>query len=198
MATKKPVSENEGEITSLQGYLLVALPNLQDGIFGQSVIFMVQHDRNGAMGIILNHHIKEAKIQDILTTPPSNSSLKVPAIPLYFGGPVDPHRGFLLHSKGYTSESTFEVTSDIYLTSSQQLLEDIALGAAPSLDFKFVLGHAGWAPGQLEEEYKSGNWFQVHASQNLVFCTPNDALWESCFAQLGIHPCQIHGHQGNA
>jgi putative transcriptional regulator len=171
----------------LEGSLLVATPLLKDSCFEKSVIYMCAHNETGAMGLLVNHTIDHLKCVDIL----GQLSIKAPEIsfgnaPVYFGGPVESAKGFILHTSDYFKPGTQIVHSNISLTSTIEILRDIAEGKGPHKQI-LALGCAGWAPGQVEKEIKENAWVTIPANENIVFDEDNAVKWQRANDYLGIN-----------
>jgi len=182
---------------SLAGQLLVAMPGIGDERFDRSVIYLCGHSEDGAMGLIVNKPV------DDITFPELLEQLGIEGDPdeqirVLFGGPVETGRGFVLHSTDYNATgSTLQVSDEIGLTATLEILEQIAKGEGPERSL-LALGYAGWAPGQLEEEILSNGWLHCRPSPDLLFGTSDDTKWERALAELGIDPAQLSGDAGRA
>jgi len=183
--------------SNLAGQLLVAMPGIGDPRFDRSVIYLCGHSEDGAMGLIVNKPI------DDITFPELLQQLGIDGEPdrqirVLFGGPVETGRGFVLHSTDYNvSGSTLQVSDDVGLTATLEILEQIAHGDGPARSL-LALGYAGWAPGQLEEEIKSNGWLHCTPSAELLFGASDETKWERALAELGIDPAQLSGDAGRA
>jgi putative transcriptional regulator len=150
----------------LRGKLLVASSALLDGHFNRSVIFIVDHDDRGSLGLVLNHPL------------PSDNYRRHP---LFRGGPVDPDHRSILHSSPALTTGT-EITDGIYFESSDDLLIELATLQQP---FRRYAGYAGWATGQLEYEIRTNSWFLLEASVETVFHDAGIDLWRKCLIEKG-------------
>lgn len=183
--------------TSMAGQMLVAMPGIGDPRFDRSVIYVCGHSDDGAMGLIVNKPVDDITFNELL------EQLGIEGEPeqqirVLFGGPVDTGRGFVLHSTDYNvTGSTLQVTDDVGLTATLEILEEIAHGKGPRQSI-LALGYAGWAPGQLEEEIKSNGWLNCAPSAELLFGTADDTKWERALAEMGIDPAQLSGEAGRA
>jgi putative transcriptional regulator len=153
---------------SLTGRLLVATDTLRDPRFARSVIYVVRHDTQGAFGLVINVPMGEVSFERVLrpfdlAVPPGSGNVRV-----HYGGPVDGQRGFVLHTPDWTVEDTTVVDGGFALTGDPRALQAIARGQGPRRAL-FFLGHAGWAPGQLEAEMTTGAWGVAPADERLVF-----------------------------
>lgn len=164
------------------GKLVLASPEMPDPRFKQTVILMIRHDQEGAMGLIINRPVAHVKMQDFLKRlnlsatsqgAPENQPL---SLDIYYGGPVLPDNGFVLHSPEYKSAATTSISSQFSMTSDLKVLQDIAQGAGPK-QWMFILGYAGWAAGQLEDEILNGDWTVTPADPRSVFEIANDLKW---------------------
>jgi putative transcriptional regulator len=126
------------------------------------------------------------------------TSDKTPDMPVYFGGPVEHGRGFVLHSRDYISDiSTLEVSSAFAMTATQDILEDIAVGNGPA-SAMMVLGYAGWGPGQLEQEISQNGWLTGEASHALIFENPADEIWPDSLRRMGVDALALSATAGRA
>jgi putative transcriptional regulator len=171
---------------SLAGRLLVATPDLTDPRFVRTVIFMVGHDATGAMGLILNRPIGRIAIAALLEQLGEESRGVGGEILVHYGGPVEPMQGFVLHTAEYAGVDTRVVGGGIALTTDPKVLRAIGAGSGPRR-WLLASGYAGWAPGQLEAEIRSGHWMDVQADEKIVFDENADKKWERAMARRVIH-----------
>jgi len=169
----------------LTDHFLIAMPQLNDPNFFHSVTYISQHDAEGAMGVIINQplNMKLGEIMKQLQIDNNDETLAQQTV--YFGGPVQQDRGFILHRPGKNWQSTLFVSADIALTTSSDILRDIANQDGPE-DFLVALGYAGWGSGQLEQELAQNTWLSVPASAAIIFDTPIDERWHAAASLLGI------------
>ncbi len=177
-------SEAETEIF-LAGRLLVAREDLRDPNFDHTVIFMVQHDPRGAMGLVINRRLGRVPLQALLDQMGTDVDAADAEIAAHYGGPVDPGRGFLLHSDDAMLESSQKLPGGFAVSGDPEMLRRILEGSGPK-DFRFVLGYAGWAPGQLESEIDRGSWWDVEADPALVFDADIASIWRQAIDLRGI------------
>ena len=170
---------------TLTGQLLVARTELQDPRFVRSVVYIVHHDAGGAMGLILNRPIGEVSLSELLKQAGVEGTGVSGEIRVHFGGPVEPGRGFVLHTADYRIEGTQEVKDSIAVTAQLEILRAMGTGTGPRQSL-FALGYAGWAPGQLEAEIKAGHWEIVPADKTLVFDENAEKKWERAMARRTI------------
>jgi putative transcriptional regulator len=174
------------------GQLLVAADTIQDPRFYHSVILLVRHDDKGALGIMINRPLGDQPIADLLADgngsgdkPAGKNSDKNPAlrgtIEVYFGGPVQPQFGFVIHSPDYHSAATMAVTPGIAMTATREVLRAIGQHRGPK-KYRFAIGYSGWGAGQLEHEIARRDWFITPATPDLVFDPDAPALWRKAMA----------------
>ena len=172
------------------------MPGLADPNFHQAVAYICEHHENGAIGIVINHPID-------LTAKALFTHLKLDVsdalddkAPLFYGGPVQKERGFVLHSSEKNWENTMSVASDICLTGSKDILADIADNNGPEHAI-IALGYAGWGAGELEAEIGANHWLTVLADKQIMFETPYAEQWTSAAGKLGIDVNLIANHSGH-
>jgi putative transcriptional regulator len=182
---------------SLTGQILIAMPQMSDPRFNQSVIFLCAHTPDGAMGIILNRPLKKPRFAELLKQlqiepyPPSRE------IRLCTGGPVDNNRGFVLHSPDWLTDGSLDVDGHHVLTASMDILQAIAGGGGPE-QCLLALGYAGWGPGQLDDEILQNAWLNAPADDKILFDTDHQSKWQRALAKLRIDPAMLSGEAGRA
>lgn len=168
--------------TSLAGQLLIAAPNMGDPRFYQTVVLLVLHDRNGAMDIVVNRPLEERPLASLLEVLGETATGVAGSVRIFAGGPVQPELGFVLHSADYHRPDTVGIEGHLAMTSSREILRDIANGRGPKQSL-VAFGYAGWGPGQLEGELAQRFWFTTPADANLVFEEARDRLWENAMTR---------------
>jgi putative transcriptional regulator len=163
---------------SLAGQLLVAAPSMGDPRFYQTVIMLVRHDRTGAMGIVVNRPLQERPLAVLLEALGEKADGAAGNVRIFAGGPVQPELGFVLHSAEYRRADTMEIDGNVAMTSSREILRDIAANRGPKQSL-VAFGYAGWAPGQLEGELMQGVWFTAPAEAKLIFEEERERVWEN-------------------
>ena len=153
---------------TFSGQLLVALDEIRDPRFFHTVIYMVRHDRDGAMGLVVNRPLGEIPAAELLARIGVHDERARGTIRVHYGGPVEAGRGFVLHTADYMVAGSQLVADGIALTVAHEMLESIARGTGPRRSV-FALGYAGWAPGQLEAEIHRGAWATVPSDVELLF-----------------------------
>jgi len=169
----------------LTGQLLVATPEMKDPRFAESVIYMVKHDAEGAMGLVINKPIAEGLIDDLLKSSGKEPKGSLKNIVVHYGGPVGQRQGILLHTDDHSIDATTKVGNGIAMTADIKMLEALAEGKGPRQSL-FMLGYAGWAPGQLEMELKTGSWFTLSSDKPLIFGGDADKKWRQAIDKRQI------------
>lgn len=180
----------------LSGKLLLAMPGIGDPRFEHAVIAMCVHDENGAVGIGVGHQRAGIGLRGLLEQLGINPG-EAPDVPVLHGGPVEPGRGFVLHSDDWGGQDTISVDGIGALTGTIDVLKAIAEGKGPSR-YLVALGYAGWGEGQLDEEMTRPGWFTTAGRQDILFDTPTDERWEAGFKAEGIDPRLLDSGAGAA
>lgn len=182
----------------LTGKLLIAMPGMGDPRFEHSVVFMCAHSPEGGMGLIVNKPAPQVALHDILDQLEIEPGDDVSKRQVYYGGPVEMARGFVLHSGEYTSRlQTLEVSDAFGMSATVDILEDIAGGSGPRKSL-IMLGYSGWGPGQLEDEIKQNGWLTCDATTDLVFGTDDADKWSKALGKMGIDPLGLSAAAGRA
>lgn len=185
------------EKDSLVHKCLIATPAIKDPLFAASLIYMCEHSENGSMGLVINHQTSQnlQNIFDQLEIDCQDESINQQ--PVYIGGPVQLEQGFVLHRSAGGWQKSLEVSSDIYITSSIDILEAIAENKGPR-DYLVLLGFSGWSSGQLESELQQNSWLTSMSSVELLFHQDSDAKWQMAFDTLGFDISKLSPVSGNA
>lgn len=181
----------------LTGQLLIAMPSMNDPRFERTVIYLCAHSKEGAMGLVINKlfgNITFSDLLDQLGLAPAESGGEAP---VYYGGPVESGRGFVLHSTDYVREGTLVVDDDVALTATIDILKAMAEDRGPQHAI-LLLGYAGWGPGQLDAEIQANGWLNVPCDDNLLFDEQLETKWERSIGKLGVHPAMLSGQAGHA
>ncbi len=190
--------EFDDMISDYQGQLLLATPKMADFRFAKTVILICSHSIDGSMGIILNKPTVELNFEDILAQLEINTEVVVGNHKIYFGGPVEYGRGFVVHSPDYNSPNmSITIRDEYFLTASKEILEDIASGRGPKNSL-LALGYAGWGPGQLEQELLSDSWLICDPDPDLVFSLQPELKWNDGLRKIGINPSYLATFGGSA
>ena len=184
---------------NLTNHFLIAMPNMADPRFAKSLTFVCEHNEQGALGLVVNRPTDmtlEALFEQI-EIPVENQAVK--GIPVYFGGPVQVDRGFVLHRPIGGWQSTLSINGQVGLTTSKDILQALSQGEGPGLDNVLVsLGYAGWAPGQLEQELGQNAWLTVEAQPSVIFELPSAERFIAAMELLGFDPARLSEETGHA
>lgn len=188
----------ETGVTDLTGKLLIAMPGMEDPRFEHSLVYMCAHSEEGAMGLIINKPTPDITMNMLLEQLNIQVGTDMRGKPVFYGGPVEQGRGFVLHSPDYSSPvATLEVDETFRMTATLDILEDIAAGNGPDKRL-MMLGYAGWGANQLESEIAANGWLMCDASPELVYDTPNPEKWEKALESLGISSLVLSAEGGSA
>jgi putative transcriptional regulator len=184
----------------LSGKLLLAMPGMADPRFDRAVIALAVHDENGAVGIGIGHKRAGIRFRQLLKQLDVDPG-SAPDCAVHHGGPVEPGRGFVLHSDDWGGQDTIQIVGSggtkYAMTGTIDVLKAIAERRGPSR-WLIALGYAGWADGQLDEEMTRHGWFAAEGRPELLFDTPTDERWERAFRAEGIDPRLLVGETGAA
>lgn len=169
----------------LVGQLLVATEEMKDPRFVESVIYIVKHDHEGTMGLVINRPMAQGPIDDLLKGFGAETKGNTREITIHYGGPVSSRQGFLLHSDDLLLENSIKAKDGIAATSDTKMIQAIANGKGPR-QFLFMLGYAGWAPGQLEDEIHAKTWVVVAADKSLIFGKDAEKKWRQALDKRQI------------
>ncbi len=169
----------------LTGMCLVAMPQMEDERFENTLVYICSHGKDGAMGFVVNRKLKDFSFTDLAVKLPLNPNVNLDSMFLYQGGPLEKIRGFVLHSSEYFKPGTLKIDKNIAISSSLDVLTDIAYGVGPKKNL-IALGYSGWEPLQLEQELKYNHWLVTNATQDLLFNTPDELKWERAIDETKI------------
>jgi putative transcriptional regulator len=185
---------------NLANHFLIAMPSMQDPVFGGTVVYICEHNDNGVLGVVINKPTDmtmevlfdriDLKLSDSIDPAVVNE-------PIMFGGPVQDDRGFVLHTPGTRYSSSLTVTSEVAFTTSIDVLEAVAAGDGPPR-MLVSIGYAGWSPGQLEDEIGRNGWLTVGADPHVLFDLPVEERYNAAIKQLGIDPTMLALEAGHA
>jgi putative transcriptional regulator len=184
---------------NLTSHFLIAMPSMADPHFSRSLTFICEHNDQGALGVVVNRptDMTLGALFEQIEIPLQDES--VGKLPVYFGGPVQVDRGFVLHRPVGGWQSTLSVNGELGLTTSKDILEALGEGAGPGADNVLVsLGYAGWAPGQLEQELGQNAWLTVKATPEVIFERPAQERFDAAMQLLGIDPANLSEDAGHA
>jgi putative transcriptional regulator len=167
---------------SLTGQLLIASPEIGDPRFRHAVILLVRHDRDGAIGIIVNMLVGELSLASLMKSVGEDGAGITGTVRIFAGGPVEPWSGFILHSAEYHRDETVDIDGRVAMTSSTKVLHDIGHHAGPRKSL-VAFGYTGWGPGQLEAELALHGWFIIPEDPKLVFDDDREKVWDEALAR---------------
>ncbi len=173
------------------------MPSLNDPSFEKAVTYICAHNKDGAMGIVINKPM-DIELGDIFEQMEITGTYRAAKQrPVFHGGPVHVDRGFILHRANTQWDSSIMVSEGICVTTSKDILESIAEGKGPD-DAIIALGYAGWSGGQLEDEILNNSWLNGPANEHIIFHTPHDQCWHSAVANIGIDLDKLSTDIGHA
>ena len=196
MSGAQPVPE-----LNLANHFLIAMPSMLDPVFGGTVVYLCEHNVDGALGVIINKPtdmMMDVLLERVeLELEIRANPLELAAKAVMFGGPVQVERGFVLHAPHGNFSSMMRITDEIALTTSKDVLEAVAAGDGPRR-LLVTLGCSGWGAGQLEEEIARNGWLTVEADPAIIFDTPVELRFTAAMKLLGIDPAMLTGAAGHA
>ncbi len=191
----------------LDGHFLIAMPGMGDPRFERAVVYMCAHTEEGAMGLIVNKPMDDLELGQLLyklglLPAETTNSIHLPQEtyhqPVFTGGPVEPGRGFVLHTMDYAlPEATLRVDEAVGLTASLDILHDLVQGRGPKR-MLLALGYAGWAEGQLEDELRMNAWLTCPADVDIIFSLPPEERYAAALTKMGIDPGNLTSGSGHA
>lgn len=192
---------------NLAGNFLIATPSLKDKRFQKTVIYICIHNKNGAIGLVVNRFIDRIqptkifahllKKHEDLKIEPKN----VPLMDVFDGGPMEKERAFIIHTHQYKNDDTLVFTNNISVTGNEKVFLDIIrpkIKKKPTFKHKLILGYAAWVPNQLEKELAENFWIIAPAREELIFHQDTAELWENSLKKFNISPALIANHVGHA
>ncbi len=180
---------------SMKGHILISMPHMADPFFSRSVVFICEHDSNGAMGLIVNKTFEDKGIKAIYPDLVINDThVKDNFSPIYFGGPVSLDRGFIIHSSDFLTDDTLQVNPQFSMTSNNVIMDAIKAADGPR-EFRLMLGYAGWGSGQLEREIENGDWLFQTTDPDFLFHLGDDRKWLEATRSFGIDVAPAVGGQ---
>lgn len=191
---------------NLTNHFLIAMPGLQDPLFGQSVVYLCEHSPRGALGLVINKpcDINLKGLFDKVELPLNRPDLQ--SAPVFYGGPVQTERGFVLHEATFASDdqpehpvyaSTMVIPGGLEMTTSRDVLAAISTGSGPR-KVLISLGYSSWGEGQLETELGDNSWLTVKADARLIFDTPVTERYAQALKLLGLEPWMLAPDAGHA
>ncbi len=185
------------ERLNLTDHFLIAMPSMEDGFFSKALIYLAEHNEQGALGLIVNRPIDMNLATFFARIDLPFESAELAKHPVFFGGPVQTDRGFVLHRPPGDWQSTLKVNPEIGLTTSRDVLQALTLFGQPH-EIIVTLGYSGWGAGQLEHELAQNAWLTVPATPAILFDTPAEARLPSALEILGVDFSRLAGTAGHA
>ncbi len=190
-----------GARIDLTNQFLIAMPGMADETFAGAVVYLCEHNEKGALGLVINKPI-DIKLRNLFEKVElSLDQGDLAEQPVFFGGPVQTERGFVLHEKADDDappySSTLQIPGGLAMTTSKDVLEAMAEGAGPK-KVLVTLGYSGWQAGQLEDELGRNGWLNVHADPAIIFDTPIEARYNRALSLLGFDPRMLSQEAGHA
>ena len=186
------------EPTYLNNHFLIAMPQLLDPNFQQTVTYICEHDENGALGIVVNRplNLSFAELLEHLDVAPAKQP-EIATTQVFAGGPVQPQQGFIIHTPLGQWDATLKITDRVGLTTSADIVQALARGEGPEQSL-MALGYAGWGAGQLEREIADNAWLCGPADTDILFSLPAPERWAAAAAALGVDLRLLSTESGHA
>lgn len=195
MSAKHPTADID--FYSYQGQFLIATPQLTASVFEKSVIYLIEHHSEGAMGLVVNYP-SLFSLKHLLST------MDTPVVEwkgihasTHLGGPVEPERGFVLHTQAGQWESSMQLDEDLFITTSKDIVKALATNRFQG-EFRFLLGYSGWGPGQLDAEIQRGDWMPLAEDPKIIFQLDDSEFWTHFMNQLHLNPADMSIQVGHA
>jgi putative transcriptional regulator len=191
-----------GEPINLTNQFLIAMPGMGDDNFARTVVYLCEHTSNGALGLVINKPIDITLKNLFEKVELTLDREELAELPVFFGGPVQTERGFVLHEKLAGTDSPYNSTLSIpggglEMTTSKDVLEALSHGAGPK-KVHVTLGYSGWSAGQLEDELGRNGWLTVDADPAVIFDTPIEQRYDRALSLLGFDPRMLSQEAGHA
>ena len=181
----------------LAGQLLVAMPQMDDDRFRNTVLLVCKHDGESAMGLVINRPMDNLHLDQMAEQIGVGTPRFFGDTPIFNGGPVEQSRGMVLHTADHVLPGSININDRVAMTSNIKIISEISNGCGPS-DFLITLGHASWSAGQLERELRGNVWLTMPFEQDIIFGQEMDSTWASCYNRLGASAASISPVSGNA
>ncbi|MGW8270912.1 MAG: YqgE/AlgH family protein [Burkholderiales bacterium] len=182
---------------NLTNHFLIAMPNMVDPFFARTLTYLCEHNDQGALGLVVNRPI-DLTLQSLFERLALGLKQRdLVDAPVYYGGPVQTDRGFVLHAPPGDWQSTLRVREEIALTTSKDILEAVGRGEGPRR-MMVTLGYAGWSPGQLEHEISQNAWLTVEAKDGIIFDLPAEERLPAAMELLGLDFARLSDEAGHA
>lgn len=184
---------------NLKNHFIIAMPTLSDSLFSRSVVYICEHNRDGAMGIIINKPLFELNVETVLSRLDITAQKNCAELeyPVFAGGPLAEEQGFILHAPQSGFSSSIKVSDEVMITTSLDSLRSIGTPEQPQ-DLFVALGYSGWQHLQLENEIARNDWLVANADPKIIFESPIEDRWHKAAETLGVNMNTISHQMGNA
>ncbi len=184
-------SDKTEVLSTLKDHFLIAMPTLTDPYFKKSVVYLCEHDEDGAMGFIINFPVK-LTLQELLSNVETIKHQPEPPLTgsVFLGGPLELERGFVLHSPLSDNSQSTELNEQLMMSNSNAILSTLGTDNEPD-NYMVTLGYASWNSGQLEQEMNDIHWLTIESENDIIFNTPAEKRWSASLQCLGITPEQL-------
>jgi putative transcriptional regulator len=176
-------------MSSLAPALLLSMPQLLDPNFAKTVVLLCEHAAEGAFGVVVNRPSEISAAEAVNLEPPIEAAND---LPLLIGGPVEPHRGWILTASRPEDVESRELGAGLYLSASPVLLRRVLTAKPLPRRTVVIAGYAGWGPGQLDQELEQSSWLIMPVELDLIFEIPPQVSWEMAIRRLGADPNLLH------
>lgn len=189
---------NNYSLDNLTGKFLIASPHcFSNDVFNESLIYITSHNvEEGAVGLIINRLVSKAPFQSVMTMLKNESINVNSSLPIFMGGPVEPERGFILHTAEYNKNLLLSCPNNLAVSSNIEILKDIAGGYGPKSSL-FVLGYTGWEKGQLNQEIRSNMWLIADYDPEVMFLPNHEEKWSYALKSIGVNNSLFIGGAGH-
>ncbi len=189
---------NNYSLDNLTGKFLIASPHcFFSDVFNKSLIYITSHNaEEGAVGLIINRLASKTPFQSVMTMLKNESINVNSSMPIFMGGPVEPERGFILHTAEYNKNLLFGCPDNLAVSSNIEILKDIAGGQGPKSSL-FVLGYTGWEKGQLDQEISNNMWIIADYDPDVMFLPDHEAKWGYALQNIGVNNSLFTGGVGH-
>ncbi|MBI4515309.1 MAG: YqgE/AlgH family protein [Deltaproteobacteria bacterium] len=186
------MTDTAPQAAGLAPTLLLSMPQLIDPNFKRTVVLLCEHNREGAFGLVLNRPTGALAGEVVQLDPPVHQRNDQQ---IWVGGPVEPQRGWILLAQAPANTDAVRVTDGVYLSASPALLRQLLENPTPQRT-RFLVGYAGWGPGQLDNELLQSAWLTADVDLDIVFDTAAEAMWEAAIRRLGVDPIALQMSPG--
>ena len=191
-SVRRKMTDMATDDPTLAPVLLLSMPQMLDPNFSRSVVLLAEYGKHGAFGLVVNRRMAEPA-HEVIRAEPAMDIRK--DVHLYIGGPVEPNRAWVLTNQRELDGDALEIIEGVYLSAAPSLIRH-TLQSSPDPQVRVVVGYAGWAPGQLDEELAASSWLMAPVQADLLFDIPVDVMWETAIRRLGAEPSALQSSSG--